>query len=689
MGEKPRSLRKRLLTLAIGVAVYVALLVASRAVESARPAEEITRPQVMLPEFVGAAEASGGRRVRVTYLEWEAGATGERSPEVGRDRLPDAGPDGSQEAAGSDPAGYDPAASSDVVENANGSSEQAGEDRGGDAPARAFVQVRGGDAQAREAIQSRPAVLLLHGSPGDAANFASGTFADGTVYRGLGERLAARGYRVIAPDLPGFGQSEKWIADYSIEAHAAYCLALMDALGIDRFHAVGWSMGGGVVLHLADMAPDRVASATLMASIGTQESEGSGDYWFEHFKYAVGYTGLVVGVDLVPHFGVLPERWFRHSSMRNFLDTDMRPLRRILTESRVPLLVLHGRYDVLAGVRGAEEAAALSARSRLVVNGANHFLPIAQAQEMEGRLARLFARHDSPGVEPLAGVADLAPAARRIGADAFVHRLGRLTLGVAWWVTALVIGLLASRRPRATMVLCALVITTMTLDFGVAAVGVLGGWAWRERRGRGAWGTARLLLWVPIAQFALLIAAWQVVMPWVEGLSAGGVLARAAAWVMLGASIIAGASLVAIVPEVWTWRGRRRLLASWSRLAHHEWWPASVFYLPVWAWLAWLSLRHAGPLVFTCANPGIPGGGGIIGESKSQILDALGDEAREFVLPVRLIESGASPAERAVRALAVIRGEGGEACHGATGGEANPFAYPVILKPDMAYRGFA
>lgn len=510
----------------------------------------------------------------------------------------------------------------------------------------------------------RPAVILLHGSPGDASNFQSTERS-----RGLGELLSARGYRVLAPDLPGFGQSEKRIPDYSIRAHAAYTLALMDALAIDRAHVVGWSMGGGAVLHMADDAPDRIASATLMASIGTQESEGSGDYWFEHSKYALGYAAGVVGRDAFPHFGLLGPRWLWRSWMRNFWDTDQRPLRDILRRSRTPLLILHGRYDVLAGIRGAEEAAALSPVSRLVVTDDNHFLPVLQAQEMTTFLSGFFDRHDQPGVVPLPGAAILAPPRPTAGADAILERSGRVLPQIPWWALAAIIALLASRRPRATVMLAALPIAAMTLDFGVASVGILAGWAWQERFQRRGAAWIRLLLWIPTALLLSFVAAAQLGLDWVERWS----------WLGLIAFITIGAILLAILPNLWTWRGHRRLLASWSRLTHHEWWPANLFYLPLWPWCAWLSLRHGGPLAFTAANPGIPGGGGLIGESKSQILGCIGPDASHLVLPVRLIRHGPSPDQRADEALAAIRESGPD----------GDFALPVILKPDMAFRGFA
>ena len=55
------------------------------------------------------------------------------------------------------------------------------------------------------ATSKRPTIILLHGSPGDASNFDR-----------LGPLLASAegGWRTIALDLPGFGQSGKWVDDY-------------------------------------------------------------------------------------------------------------------------------------------------------------------------------------------------------------------------------------------------------------------------------------------------------------------------------------------------------------------------------------------------------------------------------------------------------------------------------------------
>ena len=118
--------------------------------------------------------------------------------------------------------------------------------------------------------------------------------------------------------VPGFGASEHDVADYSIRAHARYVVQLLDELQIERFHVVGFSLGGGVAVDMGDLAPDRVASIVLLSSIGVQELELFGDYHLNHALHGLQLGGLWAVHELFPHFGwlddsllgvsILPER---------------------------------------------------------------------------------------------------------------------------------------------------------------------------------------------------------------------------------------------------------------------------------------------------------------------------------------------------------------------------------------------
>jgi pimeloyl-ACP methyl ester carboxylesterase len=78
----------------------------------------------------------------------------------------------------------------------------------------------------------------------------------------------ARHHRVIAVDLPGFGQSEMPAEEISIKGYAATIDALMTELGIDTAQIVGNSMGGFIGAELAIQHPARVERLVLVAAAG-------------------------------------------------------------------------------------------------------------------------------------------------------------------------------------------------------------------------------------------------------------------------------------------------------------------------------------------------------------------------------------------------------------------------------------
>jgi len=81
------------------------------------------------------------------------------------------------------------------------------------------------------------------------------------------DRLAEH-YRVIAPDLPGFGRSRASGRAVSYEAYADVLAGVLADLGIERAHVAGLSMGGGIALSLAARHPQRVRTLVLMAPTG-------------------------------------------------------------------------------------------------------------------------------------------------------------------------------------------------------------------------------------------------------------------------------------------------------------------------------------------------------------------------------------------------------------------------------------
>lgn len=80
------------------------------------------------------------------------------------------------------------------------------------------------------------------------------------------EALSRSGYRVITPDLPGFGDSPPLDGIPSMDAYADAVIALLDRLAIDRAVVGGMSMGGYVLLSLAERYPQRLLAALYLVT---------------------------------------------------------------------------------------------------------------------------------------------------------------------------------------------------------------------------------------------------------------------------------------------------------------------------------------------------------------------------------------------------------------------------------------
>jgi pimeloyl-ACP methyl ester carboxylesterase len=212
----------------------------------------------------------------------------------------------------------------------------------------------------------KPVLLLLHGSPGSS-----------DVVRGLAD-LVQDEYRVIAPDLPGFGASEHDVPDYSFRAHAGYIVQLLQRLRVARVHAAGFSMGGGVVLSLLDLAPDQVCSVEMISGLGVQEEELTGSYWGNHALHGLQLVLLWMLKHGTPHFGALDGEGLNVEYARNFYDSDQRLLRKTLEQYRGPMLILHGEHDRNVPLSAAKEHHRLVPQSQMVVFDSNHFMIFQQ-----------------------------------------------------------------------------------------------------------------------------------------------------------------------------------------------------------------------------------------------------------------------------------------------------------------------
>ncbi len=116
-------------------------------------------------------------------------------------------------------------------------------------------------------------------------------------------------HQVIVPDLPGHGESEKPVTDYSPRFYARALRHLLDELAVDQAFVVGNSMGGRIALELALRSPTRVAGLGLLSPAVP------GFRW----RYVLGFTKVIP-----TEFGAIPfplrERWMLGQVKRLFAD---------------------------------------------------------------------------------------------------------------------------------------------------------------------------------------------------------------------------------------------------------------------------------------------------------------------------------------------------------------------------------
>ncbi|RMH04922.1 MAG: alpha/beta fold hydrolase [Planctomycetota bacterium] len=560
-----------------------------------------------------------------------------------------------------------------------------------------------------------PVVLLLHGSPGGMADF---------------DRLAAGltgACRVIVPDLPGFGASRALPADLSIRTHARQCLELLDALEVQAVHAVGFSMGGGVALHLAELAPERVRSLVLLGAIGVQEMELFGSHRLNHAVHQAQLLALRAVRWLTPHFGFADEWLLNVPYARNFVDSDQRPLRGILRRWAGPALIVHGKDDFLVPVQAALEHHRLMPQSELeLVPGAGHFLPWTRPHETAAAILSFVDRVE----DGRALTRDRADPARTAEAQLpFDPSSVPAFAGPALLLAVLLIAAATLVSEDLTCIGTGLLVAQGRIGFPAGVVGcflgILGGdvllyllgrllgrralarppmrwWirpaaverasAWFRRMGWRVVLACRFLpgLRVPtyfaagalrtpfrwfLFYFVLAVAAWTPLLVGGSALLGGRIEAafhlvqRHALPALAGLALALFLLLKLLVP-LCSWRGRRGLVGAWRRWTRFEFWPRWLVYLPLAPWFAWLALRHRGLRVVTAVNPAIPLGG-LVGESKAAILAGLGREdprlARWTLLPP-------GPAAARLAAANAFLAE-------------HDLDYPIVLKPDAGERG--
>ncbi len=132
-------------------------------------------------------------------------------------------------------------------------------------PAEAAVDVEAARPRELEAAGLRLRYLALGEGDGVPILLVHGFGADLNTWM-FTQPALAEGRQVIALDLPGHGGSAKQLDRVDAESLAAIVDHALNALGIERLHLIGHSMGGGIAISFALREPERVATLTLISS---------------------------------------------------------------------------------------------------------------------------------------------------------------------------------------------------------------------------------------------------------------------------------------------------------------------------------------------------------------------------------------------------------------------------------------
>ena len=269
-----------------------------------------------------------------------------------------------------------------------------------------IVHANGIDICYEETGSSDDVVLLVNGFTSQLISWTPG-FVD---------QLAERGFRVITFDNRDTGfttKSEGEPPAYTLRDMAADGMALLSALGIERAHVVGASMGGMIVQRMAIDFPDRVRSVTSIMSttgdpaVASPQPEAMQALLTPPPTDRDAYLDHCADTWRIFAAGHYDEQRFRDRFARSY-DRCFHPvgatyqMAAIMSDGdrtaelagvRCPALVIHGRADPLVAISGGEATAAAIPGAELVVfDDMGHDLPPALLPDIVDAIAKVAAR---------------------------------------------------------------------------------------------------------------------------------------------------------------------------------------------------------------------------------------------------------------------------------------------------------
>ena len=265
-------------------------------------------------------------------------------------------------------------------------------------------------------------LVYLDGGRGDPLLLIHGFGADCDAWPLLAMHLNQR-FRIVAPDLPGFGDSSRRPeASYSLDDQLARLEAFAAALGLDRFHLAGNSMGGYLAAHYAARHPEQVMSLWLLAPAGVstaEESElqqmlarGENPLLVESeadfrrlLSMCVAKSQYVPGAVIKALAArAISDKAF-HNKLFDELFASASPLEGVLEGLSVPTLIQWGDEDRLLHVSGAQVLHRLLPNSQLCLMHHTGHVPMREDPRGSARAFLDFQLKDWPAAASRAATA--------------------------------------------------------------------------------------------------------------------------------------------------------------------------------------------------------------------------------------------------------------------------------------------
>lgn len=246
-----------------------------------------------------------------------------------------------------------------------------------------------------------PVVLFLHGSGSGASGHSN--------FKQNYPKLAERGYRVIVPDLVGYGYSSKpedkqYHLDFFVE-----CIAqLLDALKVSRCSLIGNSLGGAIAIKFALDFPDRLDKLVLMAPGGIEEQPAYFDMPGMQIMKEV-FTAGAVSIETLENFirralvqrqevvdqQLLNERWgvFQQQNSQVITSMVVPNMASRLRELQGPVLAFWGENERMMPASGINTLMKNCPNIRLLqVSNCGHWV-MAEHAELFNRMTLDFLEH--------------------------------------------------------------------------------------------------------------------------------------------------------------------------------------------------------------------------------------------------------------------------------------------------------